>query len=62
MKLNFRLDRVENLHDISAESDPAFYNLLRKGVLLGLHEAGEISDMQLRQAEENLLRQPDDEH
>ena len=59
MKLTFQLDRVENLHRITVESDPAFYRLIQQGILLGLREAEQISELQLRQAEENLLQQPD---
>ena len=62
MKLNFQLDRVENLHEITVESNPAFYHLIQQGILLGLREADQISDMQLRHAEENLLRQQDASH
>lgn len=54
MKLNFHLDRVENLHEITVESDPAFWQLVQQGILLSLHEAGQINEIQLRQAEENL--------
>ena len=54
MKLNFSLDRVENLHEITVESDPDFCNLVQKGILLSLHEAGQITDLQLRQAENKL--------
>ena len=54
MKLNFSLDRVENLHEITVESDPDFWNLVQKGILLSLNEAGQINDLQLRQAEDQL--------
>ena len=54
MKLNFSLDRVENLHELTVESDPDFWNLVQKGILLSLHEAGQINDLQLRQAEDQL--------
>lgn len=54
MKLVFHLDRVENLHEITVESDPGFYALVQQGILLSLREADQISDMQLRQAEEKL--------
>ena len=54
MKLNFRLDHVENNHEITSESEPAFWQLLQQGILLGLHEAEELDDSQLRQAEEQL--------
>jgi hypothetical protein len=55
MKLLFHLDRVENLHEITVESDPGFYAIVQQGILLSLWEADQISNMQLRQAEENLL-------
>lgn len=55
MKLVFHLDRVENLHEITVESDAGFYALVQQGILLSLREADQINDMQLRQAEENLL-------
>lgn len=54
MKLNFQLDRVENIHEITLESDPAIYQLIQQGILLSLQEANEINDLQLRQAEEQL--------
>lgn len=55
MKLYFRLDRVENIHEITVESDPAFWKLMQRGILLSLHEAGQINDRQLREAEEGLV-------
>ena len=54
MKLNFQLDRVENIHEITAESAPAFWKLIQQGILLTLREAEQITETQLRQAEENL--------
>ncbi len=54
MKLNFHLDRVENIHEITVESEPAFWQLIQQGILLSLREAGQISEMQLRQAEDRL--------
>lgn len=57
MKLNFRLDRVENTHEITVESDPTFWHLVQQGILLSLQEADQITQTQLRQAEEVLLHQ-----
>ena len=57
MKLNFRLDRVENIHEITVESDPDFLKLVQHGILLSLRQADQITDTQLRQAEEHLLHQ-----
>ena len=54
MKLNFHLDRVENIHEITVESEPDFWNLMQQGIFLSLHEAGQINDIQLRQAENKL--------
>jgi hypothetical protein len=57
MKLNFRLDRVENIHEITVESDPDFLKLVQHGILLSLRQVDQITDTQLRQAEEYLLHQ-----
>ena len=50
MKLNFRLDRVENIHEITVESDPDFLKLVQHGILLSLRQVDQITDTQLRQA------------
>ena len=57
MKLNFRLDRVENIHEITVESDPDFLKLVQHGILLSLRQVDQITDTQLRLAEEHLLHQ-----
>lgn len=57
MKLNYYLDRVENTHEITVESDPAFWQLVQQGILLSLKESDLITEAQLRQSEEHLVHQ-----
>lgn len=57
MKMHFNPIGIENCHLITKETDSCFLFLIQRAVLLGLKEAGLITLMQHRQAEEMLLLQ-----
>ena len=52
-----RLERVENEHRITRESDGEFLYEYQKAVLLSLVESGHLTEMQYRCAEEKLRQQ-----
>lgn len=51
------LVKVEDNRPVTRASDPDFYFALQRGVLLSLKEAGELTHMQYRYAEEALRQQ-----
>lgn len=57
MKTMFRLVSIENQHAINASTDSDFLFLMQRAVLMGLKEAGSLSELQYRHAEESLLKQ-----
>lgn len=57
MKMYFKLIGIENNHPVKKSTDCSFLLLIQRAALLGLKDAGQITQMQHRQAEEALLRQ-----
>lgn len=57
MKMNFYPLGTENVHPISNATDSSFVLLLQQAALLGLKDAGQLNEMQHRQAEKSLLGQ-----
>ena len=57
MRMHFRSIGIYDSHQISKETDYNFIFLIQRAVLLGLKEAGQLNEMQHRQAEAALLQQ-----
>lgn len=57
MKLFFTLIGVENNHPVVRSTDCSFFLLIQRAALLGLKDAGRLTEMQHRHAEEALLQQ-----
>lgn len=51
------LQRIENDHEITRETDREFWYNLENALLLALLEDGTLTQMQYRQASEKLKRQ-----
>lgn len=57
MKMCFRITDVVNQHPIAGDTDGSFLFLIKLAVLMALREQGNMTEMQLRHAEELLHRQ-----
>lgn len=57
MKMFFKPIGVENDHPIKKTTDSNFFLLIQQAALLGLKDEGDLTEMQHRHAEENLLQQ-----
>lgn len=58
MKKHFsQLQRIENNHDITGNTDDLFLYHLKQALLLALRERGRLNMIQYRHAEHQLLQQ-----
>lgn len=57
MRMHYRFIEVDYRHQISTQTDCNLIFLIQRAVLLGMKEAGRLSEMQHRQAEATLLEQ-----